>query len=84
MDTVERQAKVEGILSSVFPESTETQREQFRNITSSKDRLEKFLANPDTSAIAKEYGPAWGDKVGDLTKLSARAINEGWQRGDGI
>ena len=82
MDKVEREAKVEGILASVFPEANEAQREAFRQITSSKARLEKFLADPDTSAIAKEYGPAWADKVGELTKLSAQAIHSGWQLGD--
>jgi hypothetical protein len=84
IDKAELEAKIEGSLNTVFSEATEAQRTQFRTTMSTKDRLEAFLANPDTSALAKAYGAAWDDKYGDLTKLTAKAINAGWQRGDFI
>lgn len=78
----DRDAKLAGIMGTVFPEATPAQRTAFAQAARTKDTLEAFIASPDTSRLAREYGPDEWTKVNALYKGVAEALNGGWQRGD--
>lgn len=82
MGAAERKATLEGALATAFPDSTPTQREAFAKIARTKDGLEKFLADPDNSALAQAHGPDAWNKQRELARIVAKGLNEGWSRGD--
>lgn len=82
MGAEERRATLAGAMATAFPESTEAQRAAFAKVAQTKDGLEKFMADPDNSELAKAYGPhAWA-KQREMAKLVAKGLDGGWVRGD--
>lgn len=78
----ERQdAELTGSLRAFLPDLTPEQEKAFVDAARTKERLEKFMADPDSSEIAKAFGTKWEENR-DIAKIVARAHSYGYVKGD--
>jgi hypothetical protein len=77
----ERAAELKGVLGRVFPDASEAQREAFGKMARTPEGLEKFLADPDNSELAKTYGAEF-PRQRAMSVGIAKVLNAGRVQGD--
>jgi hypothetical protein len=77
----EREAVVKSLVHGYMPDATPEQISAFTTGVKTKGSLEKFLADPDNSPIAKAFGDDW-QKQRQIARTIANLHNMGFVQGD--